>query len=226
MLPGRLVAVDVPGFGASPPVGEGFELDAVADALAGGIGDARFDLVGHSLGGALSIVLAHRQPARVRSLVLVAPAGLRAAPAPVASIAGAVAAVTIPLRRRGAPLADTSWGRRILMGPGTKVPAGLPPAEVRAMLRASEGATRTGAALNAVARVDLRERLGALPMPVGAIWGEHDRIVPATQLPASIQAQRIAGAGHIPMMECPEAFAAALRGLLSRHRNIAATHTP
>src|SRR6476661_8009037 len=75
MLPGRLVVVDVPGFGASPPVGEGFDPDALAD----GIGDARFDLVGHSLGGALSIGLAHRHRARVRSLVLVAPAGLRAA---------------------------------------------------------------------------------------------------------------------------------------------------
>ena len=226
MLPGRLVAVDVPGFGASPPVEEGFDLDAVADAIAGGVGDARFDLVGHSLGGALSIVLAHRHAARVRSLVLVAPAGLRAAPAPVARIAGALAAVAIPIRRRGAPLADTSWGRRLLMGPGTQVPAELPPAEVRAMLRASEGATRTGAALTAVARADLRERLQSLPMPVSAIWGEHDRIVPPAQLPAGIQVQRIAGAGHIPMMECPEAFAAALRALLSRHRNIAATRTP
>jgi pimeloyl-ACP methyl ester carboxylesterase len=226
MLPGRLVVVDVPGFGQSPPVGEGFDLDAIADAIAEGIGDERFDLVGHSLGGALAIVLAARHAGRVRSLVLVAPAGLRAAPAPIASIAGAVAAVTIPLRRRGAPLADTAWGRRLLMGPGTKVPARLPPAEVRAMLRASEGATRTGAALTAVARVDLRERLRALPMPVGAIWGEHDRIVPAAQWPASIQVERIGGAGHIPMMECPEAFAAALRGLLSRHRNIAATRAP
>src|SRR3954469_6930784 len=39
MLPGRLVVVDVPGFGQSPPVGEGFDLDAVADAIAEGIGD-------------------------------------------------------------------------------------------------------------------------------------------------------------------------------------------
>jgi pimeloyl-ACP methyl ester carboxylesterase len=213
----RVTAIDVPGFGASPPAGEGFVLEEVADAIATGL-DGPYDLVGHSLGGALAIVIAERHPEAVRTLVLVAPAGLRTVPAPAAWLAGQAAALGLPLRRRAGALADMPWGRRLLMSPGTKDPASIPPAEVRAMLHASERATRTAAALTAVARANLTERLAALPMPVGAIWGAEDRIVP----PGGIAFERIEGAGHIPMMERPQAFANALDTILSRSGNIAA----
>ena len=50
----RVVAVDVPGFGGSPPVGRGFELESVAQRIADGLAEAGipapYDLVGHSLG--------------------------------------------------------------------------------------------------------------------------------------------------------------------------------
>jgi pimeloyl-ACP methyl ester carboxylesterase len=236
----RLIAIDVPGFGESPPAGEGFDLEVVADDIAQDLGAigvrAPFDLVGHSLGGALAIVLADRHPDAVRSLVLVAPAGLRRVPPAAAQLLGGAAARAIPLRRRGAALADTPWGRRILMSPQTSDPASIPPAEVRAMLKASEGATRTGAALTAVAQVDLRARLAAVPAPVGVLWGEHDRVIPASGLETVVEARgpgtpavRIAGTGHIPMMERPEQFSIALEDVLdtlSRHRNIAARRTP
>jgi pimeloyl-ACP methyl ester carboxylesterase len=157
LLQRRVIAIDVPGFGDSPPTGEGFELDAVADEIARGLADdAPFDLVGHSLGGALAIVLAERHPALVRSLVLVAPAGLRRVPSIAAQLLGGAAQHAIPYRRRGMALADTPWGRRLLMSPQTVDPASIPPAEVRAMLRASEGATRT------------REILAQLAGPVSA----------------------------------------------------------
>ncbi len=216
LLDRRIIAIDVPGFGASPPVGEGFDLEAVADHIAAQLPEARYDLVGHSLGGAITIVLAERHPEAVERLVLVAPAGLRRLPRAAARIAGAVTARAIPLRRRGAALADMPWGRRLLMGPGTADPTDIPPAEVRAMLAASEGATRIAEALEAAASADLRSRLEALPMPVALIWGERDRIIPAAET-----ALRIPGTGHIPMMERPEAFVAALEQALSPDGNTA-----
>jgi len=236
----RLVALDVPGFGESPAAGEGFELDVVADDIVRGLKEigvaAPFDLVGHSLGGALAIVVADGHPEVVRSLVLVAPAGLRRVPNAAAQLVGAAAERALPLRRRGAALADTPWGRRILLTPQTLDPTSIPPAEVRAMLKASQGATRTGAALTAVAQVDLRQRLAELKVPVGVLWGAHDRILPASGLEAVVQARgpgtpakRIASAGHIPMMERPEQFSIALEEVLealSRHRNIAASRAP
>jgi pimeloyl-ACP methyl ester carboxylesterase len=152
--------------------------------------------------------------------VLVAPAGLRALPAGPARVAGAAAARAIRVRRRALPLADLAWGRRLLMSPGTADPAALPPAEVRAMLDASRGATRIAAALAGAASTDLRPALAGLRVPVGAVWGERDRIIPPAGL-ATIRAlrpgapvARVAGAGHIPMMERPAAFAAALDEVL------------
>lgn len=225
MLPGRVLAPDVPGFGAAPPAGAGFDLARVAGAIAGALHDAGvptpYDLVGHSLGGAVAMTLAAREPEAVGRLVLVAPAGLRPMPALAARALGRGAAVTVPLRRRAGVLAGSAWGRRLLMSPSTAAPAALPPAEVRAMLDASGGSARIAAALAAVATADLRPLLRSLPVPVGAIWGMRDRIVPS----GGVHAVRVTrpeapiatlpDSGHIPMMEQPEAFVAALGRVLA-----------
>ena len=88
----RIMAVDLPGFGASASAGPGFVLPDVAGAILAGLGEqgltAPFDLVGHSLGGGVALQLAAQAPAQVRSLVLVAPAGLRPFPPLVAGLLG------------------------------------------------------------------------------------------------------------------------------------------
>src|ERR1700751_3332533 len=49
----RVLAVDVPGFGESPPIGPGFVLADVADAIDDALHDKgvneRYDLAGHSM---------------------------------------------------------------------------------------------------------------------------------------------------------------------------------
>ena len=228
LAPGRrVITFDVPGFGKSPPAGPGFALDQVAEQIAASLDlDEPFDLVGHSMGGAIALTLASRHPERVDRLVLVAPAGLRPLPGAAARAFGAAAQRAIPLRRRGAPLADFGWGRRILMTPGTADPASIPPTEVRALLAASRGATRIADALAAVVSADLRPVLARLPLPVGAVWGTRDRIVPSggihtvLSLRPEAATATVPGAGHIAMIERPEPFAAALEEVLSRLGNI------
>jgi pimeloyl-ACP methyl ester carboxylesterase len=71
-------AVDLPGFGASPPPRDGDysirgQAEAVADLIAEKIAGP-VHLFGNSMGGAISVALAGRNPELVRSVTLISPA--------------------------------------------------------------------------------------------------------------------------------------------------------
>ncbi len=90
------------------------------------------------------------------------------------------------------------------------------------MLQASRESTRVGAAVASVLRADLTGRLRQLEGPFGVIWGWRDRIVPISTL-RYIRAERpdvivvtIPRAAHVPQMERPAEFIAAVRRLLAR----------
>lgn len=223
----RVVTLDLPGFGEAAPAGEGFELAAVAERVgqeldAAGVGSP-FDLVGHSLGGAVALSLARSSPDLVRRLVLVAPAGMRPWPRLPAAALGLAAEGFLTARRAlGAPLAGHPLGRRALLIGAVHDGARLPPAEARAMLEASRGASRTRGALAEAATVDLRWALADLRPPLGLLWGECDRVVPPAAMRALLAARpgtpsvTIPLTGHVPMMEEPEAFTRGVEELLDR----------
>lgn len=218
----RVVAVDVPGFGSSPPVGRGFVLEDVATALLEGVPiDESFDLVGHSMGGAIALTMAALAPDRVRRLVLFAPAGLRPLAPAAARTLGTLGEAFIHLRRVGRPLAAHALGRRFLLAAGAADGAAFDPGDVVAMITASRGATRIAEALASVTRADLRPLLTQVPAGLGLLWGAEDRIVPAALIDGVVRrrpdavAATIPGAGHIAMMEVPGLFVAALDRLLA-----------
>ncbi|WP_372493864.1 alpha/beta fold hydrolase [Prauserella aidingensis] len=71
------IALDLPGFGFSePPAGFRFSLDAHADVVARYLESLRrpVHLVGNSMGGAVSLLVAARRPELVSTLTLVSPA--------------------------------------------------------------------------------------------------------------------------------------------------------
>jgi pimeloyl-ACP methyl ester carboxylesterase len=221
----RVVTLDVPGFGESVPAGPGFELDAVAQRIARGLAArgvrAPFDLVGHSMGAGIALALADARPRSVRRLILVAPAGLSSVPWPASTVLVAAADRLLAIRRALGPLTDVRWGRRLLLGLAAADGAGIPPTQARLMIDASAGAQRTSTALAGITRGDLAALLQRNTVPLGVIWGAEDRTVRARNVDRvravrpDVQVVIIERAGHVPMVERPRAFAAALERLLT-----------
>lgn len=94
----RVIVMDRPGWGYSTLTGPRLDLPAQADAVAAGIHALGLEkplLVGHSMGGAVSLALALRHPGAVRGLGLIAPLTqpIEAAPAPLKGLV-----VPAPLR--------------------------------------------------------------------------------------------------------------------------------
>ncbi len=221
----RVVAIDLNGFGWSqrPKEREAYTLAgqerlvlAVADAL----GFARFDLAGHSYGGAISLFLASRHPERVRSLLLVDSA--------------MPAYGTLRRRRRYASRTFTALFVRTIGLTTRRVRAGLEAVYaddskvtdelVRAYLERLriEGVVDAFYGLTAPTgappdQVDL-ERLA---VPALFVWGERDELISLEAGRAA--AARVPGAtfvglpncGHSPMEECPQAFLDAVAPFLA-----------
>jgi pyruvate dehydrogenase E2 component (dihydrolipoamide acetyltransferase) len=201
-----VLALDLPGHGASH-AHMAASFDAMAAALAASL-PAAAHLVGHSLGAALAVRAAALAPGRVRSLTLIAPAGLT----PGVNgdfVAGFLAA------RSEAALAQ--W-MRLLVGD----PDRLPPVLVRATLaaRAAPGVTdgqariATGVFEGATQLFAVGADLAAFPGPVSVIQGTADRILDGagvlSALPPHAAAHRLPRAGHLPQVEAADLVAAVL----------------
>ncbi len=229
----RVVTLDVPGFGDSAPAGPGFRLEAVAERIARGLArrglSGPLDIVGHSLGAGVALTLAATRPRLANRLVLVAPAGLEPLPWPAPELLSLSVDGMLATRRALAALTDLRWGRRLLLSLATADPGALAPGEARLIVEASSGARRTAPALATIARADLRPLLARVRAPLGVIWGAEDRTV-RPRVARVITAARpdadvviLDDAGHVAMVERPQAFAEALVGLLARLPNSATT---
>ena len=216
----RVYAVDLPGHGASgKDVSSGSLdlLDMLADAVTGvldAVGADRAHLVGHSMGAAVALTVAARDPGRIGSLTLIAPAGFGAA-INAAFLRGFSGAQT---RRELKPLvgqlfADEQLVTRQLVEDllAYKRLDGVAEALHALLDRLLDGDAQ---------RVDSAALLGAVggAVPVTVVWGGADRIIPAAQA-ASVDGADVVvidGAGHMPHMERPAEVQAAIEQTIAR----------
>jgi pimeloyl-ACP methyl ester carboxylesterase len=206
-----VLAIDLPGFGGSPPLSDGAAPTpralavAVAAALAGIIGEP-FHVAGNSLGGWVALELA--LGGHARSVTAIGSAGLWPEPlVPRRSAARRVARLARPVL----PLVTRSArGRRVALGATIARPERVPPAEALHLARSY--ATAPGFdAVNDAMRAGRFTGLADIRVPVTLAWPEHDRLVARPRrLPAAVRSVVLHGCGHVPTWDDPEQVAAVL----------------
>jgi pimeloyl-ACP methyl ester carboxylesterase len=193
----RVYLVNLPGFGVMRRRRQRFVLTEAASWLLAWIealGLEKAHLVGHSMGGYLSLKLATRRPDVVRKLVLVDPAG--------------VPSGRTMLGHLGPLLLAARYGK----------PNFLPVLARDALYAGPFTLLRTARDLLAE---DVRGDLRKIGMPTLLVWGERDTLIPPSVgdlMRAEIPGSRllvIEGAGHNPMFDRPEAFNVALLAFLA-----------
>lgn len=192
----RVIVPELPGFG----YGVGAPAFALADAPAvlGGLverlGLGRVSLVGHSFGALVCLGVAGALPGAVDRLVLIGAPVRTAAPGLLGNVMPAVRTIlTLPPAAAVMVMADIV----------TRSPAALLRAAGEVLAHGGEPGIQ-----------------GPPPVPTMVVWGARDALVPvggagwvARALPGA-RVRVIDGAGHVPMLDRPEALNRELREFL------------
>jgi pimeloyl-ACP methyl ester carboxylesterase len=208
----EVIAVDMPGFGASPPLPNGTEptphaLCAAVGGFLDTLGVERAHVAGNSLGGWVALELA--KTGRALSATGLCSAGFW----------------TRPLGARGGPdvrrigrallplapaVVRTVSARRALFASTVGYPERLPPAAAARLVRAYVTSPGYEAA-NAAMRAGMLSDVDRIDVPVTLAWGELDRLIrrPRTK-PAHWQTVLLRGCGHIPTWDDPDQVSQAL----------------
>jgi pyruvate dehydrogenase E2 component (dihydrolipoamide acetyltransferase) len=194
-------ALDLPGHGGSSKhVGAGTSAEFVTllGSFMDRVGLRRAHLVGHSMGGGVALEFALTNPERVRSLCLIASAGLGP------EIDGDYIEGFITANRRKDMQRQIE---KLFANPKLVRRQMIEDVLIYKRLDGVEPALRTIASQfcpggrQALVR---REQLAGLTLPVLVVWGAEDRILPsshALDLPGRVRTEIIAGGGHMVQME-------------------------
>lgn len=234
---GRVVALDLPGFGLSSLGGRGARMTDTLPVLASfvrGVASGRVVLVGNSMGGSYAALLAALEPDLVDGVVLTCPAlpwaaGVR----PTPLIAAAFAAYRTPglgewlvaqRAHRLSPERTVALGFHFCAANPSAIDAGVVDAHVD-LVRARHGDPQAPEAFVEAARslialglrpVLARKLLDRVRCPVLLLHGRRDRLVPVGLTIAAAEAHpewrlRIfPSLGHVPMLEDPAGWLAAV----------------
>lgn len=213
----RLITVDLPGHGGSLASDGRGGAGRMAKAILAGLDAAgvdRFHLAGHSMGGAVSALMAMRVPERVRSLTLVAPGGM----------AKEINADLLERYSRARTSEEVSACLGEMSAPDFATPQTVIDHFVAARARPGqiEALDETYRAMFPNGPEEGQgvlpgDALAALTMPVAVIWGTGDTVLPCPKLsalPASFAFNVLPGLGHMLPEEAPDAVVRVLLGAL------------
>jgi len=224
----HVVAVDLPGFGASQSLPGGYSFAALSDTLAQVLDQLQIrqaHVVGHSLGGAVSLYFAHTHANRVEQLILVDASGILQKAVYVRHMA------QTQLPQSGFEPLDWLLGgidRRVNGLGGIVLTRMEERADLAAWLVENPPVrnallgryTQIDAALGLVEH-DFTQAIREVTAPTTLIWGRNDPIAPlrtGTLLVSRLRNARlhvIDGVEHVPMVQAPEKFLSLLLPALS-----------
>lgn len=227
----RVIALDLPGFGASEMPAEPVSIAAYArtvEALCDTLAVDAAAVVGNSMGGFVAAELAITSPQRVERLVLVSAAGLQVAELGLKPVLTALAATRLDriagvygrwVAGNAAAVARRSRLRRLAFAGIARHPEAVPWPLVAEQAQGF-GRPAFMPALRAMVSYPLRHRLAEIACPTLVVWGASDRLVPLRDASAFQRlipdARKIVypDTGHVPMLERPVQFNADLRVFL------------
>jgi len=222
----RVIAVDLPGFGASPMLPREISIPGYAHFLEGICDTLSIDaaaVVGNSMGGHIASELAIRSPQRVERLMLVAAAGISAEHVQRnAVMAGGrvMAAIATQSAARHTWYASRPGLRRVALSFVVRHADRLSAPLAHELM---SGAGKPGflPALEAVITHRISERLPQIACPTFVVWGEDDRVIPVrdasrfAQLIPDVRVEILPDTGHVAMLERPATFNALLEAFLA-----------
>ena len=227
----RCMAVDLPGYGDSPPGEETATINNYADLLADMIRQVTQKpvvLVGHSMGGMISLTITLRHPDLVERLVLLCPTiSGKLSMFMNMFVAPLILAERLPLASGIAILFEPQFLRvtdRLMRPSSFAERTGVNEQDYKRLRadvrRRGQGRTRAEC-FWAMRKGDLRGKLSQIKAPSLIIWGMEDNTVPLRD--ASIIADEmpdadlriIPKASHWPQFETPEITQRYVRGFLN-----------
>lgn len=200
-----VIAVDLPGFGASAPLSDG--VLPTPQGLAGSVssfldtlGVDRAHVAGNSLGGWVALELA--KAGRALSVAGLCSAGFWRRPLGPKP-GGDVRRIGRSLLPLLGVLLRSERGRRLLLRGSVARPERVPPAAARRLVRSYVTSPGFDGA-NAAMRAEVFSGVDRIRVPVTLAWAEHDRIVrrPRSSIPGW-RTVTLNGCGHIPTWDDP-----------------------
>lgn len=221
----RCIAVDLPGYGSSSKVERAeanTQLDFYADIIASLLKKLKIPtavIMGHSMGGQVSMVLALKYPALVNKLVLVAPAGLETFTATEANVLTGYATTAFYMAQDSAAIAKSYHANFFRVPDAADVLV-----NERIALKQCAGfeayCRQIPMGVKGMLAHPVAAELQKIGQPVLVLFGEQDALIPnkflhpsltvttvaamAKSIPVSM-IQMIPEAGHLLQYEKPEA---------------------
>lgn len=215
----RAIALDLPGFGASPMPSWQIEMPNYGRLLHDFCEKLGIDrvaaLVGNSMGGFVATEATIEDPERFEKLVLVSAAGISFAEAEGRRLEAGVSLFEAAMAFMAGPRRvwlNRPRGRHFAFGRIFYNPNRIRPELLQEQMEPGLQAPGFGDAIRAIGGYDTRHRLPEIEIPTLVVWGLEDHVVPVEaaigyhRLIPESRLELFERTGHVPQMERPARF--------------------